>query len=51
LGNGHFVQQTFVSSTKQGIDGRPVKETYQNKVVGAVGQGNRVIERQQLYGN
>lgn len=50
-GNGHFVQQTFVSSTKMDRDGRPVQESYQNKVAGAIGNGNRVIERQQAYGN
>ena len=44
-GNGHFVQQTFVSSTKLDANGRPVQEKYQNKVAGAIGNGNKVIER------
>jgi hypothetical protein len=50
-GNGHFVQQTFVSSTKLDANGRPVQEKYQNKVAGAIGNGNKVIERQQMYDN
>lgn len=50
-GNGHFVQQTFVSSTKMDANGRPIQEKYQNKVAGAIGNGNKVIERQQLYDN
>ena len=42
---GHFVQQTFVSSTKLDQNGRPIQEKYQNKVAGAIGNGNKVIER------
>lgn len=34
-----------------GKDGRPVKEVYQTKAHGAVGGGNRVVERQQMYEN
>jgi hypothetical protein len=45
-GKGHFVQQTFVSSTKLDQNGRPIQEKYQNKVAGAIGNGNKVIERQ-----
>lgn len=45
-GKGHFVQQTFVSSTKLDPNGRPIQEKYQNKVAGAIGNGNKVIERQ-----
>ena len=48
-GKGHFVQQTFVSSTKMDGNGRPIQERYQNKVAGAIGNGNRVVERQQMY--
>jgi hypothetical protein len=44
-GKGHFVQQTFVSSTKLDQNGRPIQEKYQNKVAGAIGNGNKVIER------
>ena len=50
-GNGHFVKQTFVSSTKLDQNGRPIQEKYQNKVAGAIGNGNKVIERQQMYDN
>jgi hypothetical protein len=44
-GKGNFVQQTFVSSTKLDQNGRPIQEKYQNKVAGAIGNGNKVIER------
>jgi len=44
-GKGHFVQQTFVSSTKLDSNGRPIQEKYQNRVAGAIGNGNKVVER------
>lgn len=51
-GGGHFVKQTFVSSTKMGPDGRPISEKYQTKAQGAFGSdGNRIAERQQMYEN
>ena len=34
-----------------GKDGRPVNEVYQTKAHGAIGGGNRIIERQQMYEN
>lgn len=40
-----------MSSTKLDENGRPIQERYQNKVAGAIGNGNRVVERQQMYDN
>ena len=34
-----------------GRDGRPQNEVYQTKAHGAVGGGNRIVERQQMYEN
>ena len=37
-GQGHFVQQTFVSSTKLDAAGRPIQEKYQQYVVGNISE-------------
>ncbi|CDW71639.1 UNKNOWN [Stylonychia lemnae] len=50
-GVGHFVSQSYVSQTKFDNNGRPIQEKYQNRVAGALGNGNRIIERQQMYDN
>ncbi|CDW73116.1 UNKNOWN [Stylonychia lemnae] len=50
-GQSHFVKQTYVSSTKLDQNGRPIQEKYQNKVAGTMGNGNKVVERQQMYDN
>ena len=44
-GQGQFMKQTYVSSTKMDGNGRPIQERYQNKVAGAIGSGNKVIEK------
>lgn len=45
MGSGKFAQSSIVTSTKQGADGRPVKESYHTQATGAFGGGNRVTER------
>eukprot|EP00347_Sterkiella_histriomuscorum_P010066 403338814 len=50
-GQGQFVSQSYVSSTVLGPDGRPIQQKYGQKVAGAIGNGNKVIERQQMYDN
>lgn len=50
---GKFMTQKFVSSTKIGPDGRPIKESYQSKAHGVYG-GNakpELVERKQMYQN
>eukprot|EP00344_Euplotes_crassus_P011568 CAMPEP_0197005278 /NCGR_PEP_ID=MMETSP1380-20130617/28685_1 /TAXON_ID=5936 /ORGANISM="Euplotes crassus, Strain CT5" /LENGTH=310 /DNA_ID=CAMNT_0042424367 /DNA_START=206 /DNA_END=1138 /DNA_ORIENTATION=- len=52
-GKGKFMQQKFVSSTKMGPDGRPVKESYQTKTNGVYGGSKKpeILERKQMYQN
>lgn len=47
------MQQKFVSSTKIGRDGRPIKESYQTKTNGVLGRGSKpeILERKQMYQN
>ena len=51
-GQGHFVQQTYMSSTKLDANGKPVSEKFQSKAQGAIGRdGNKMMEKQQMYDN
>lgn len=45
--------QKFVSSTKMGRDGRPVKESYQTQAKGVYGRSSKpeLVERKQMYQN
>lgn len=45
------MEQRFVSSTKMGPDGRPVKESYQTKTNGVYGGSRKpeILERKQMY--
>lgn len=51
LGHGQFVQHTFKKQTTMDANGRPVNQVYQTKAHGAIGKGNRVVDRQQMYQN
>ena len=51
MGSGKFSQMQSISSTKTDQYGRPVKQTYQTKANGAIGNGNKVTERHQMYEN
>ena len=51
LGQGQFMKQTVHTQMKIGKDGKPIKETYQTKAHGAIGGGNRLVDRQQIYEN
>lgn len=51
LGQGHFIKQTYKKQTTLDKNGRPVDEVYQTKAHGAIGNGNRVVDRQQMYHN
>ena len=42
-GNGKFMKQSFVQSTKIGPDGKPMHERYQTKAHGAMGPGGKKI--------
>eukprot|EP00831_Metopus_contortus_P034909 TRINITY_DN277_c0_g1_i1.p1 TRINITY_DN277_c0_g1~~TRINITY_DN277_c0_g1_i1.p1 ORF type:complete len:295 (-),score=27.00 TRINITY_DN277_c0_g1_i1:37-921(-) len=48
---GHYYKQTYVSKTIPGGDGRPEVERYTTSMARAIGGGNNVMERQQLYQN
>jgi hypothetical protein len=52
-GSGKFMKQTYVSSTKMGADGRPMKESYQTKAKGVYGRSAKpeIVERKQMYQN
>lgn len=52
-GTGKFMSERFVSSTKMGPDGRPIKESYQTRTNGAYAGGRKpeVLERKQMYKN
>jgi hypothetical protein len=45
LGQGQFIKQTYKKQTTIDKNGRPVDEVYQTKAHGAIGNGNRVVDR------
>lgn len=50
ISDGRFEQHTHVSSTKM-QNGRQVEEKYSTKAQGALKNGQRLVERQQMYEN
>ena len=45
LGKGQFMQQSIKKQTKLDQNGKQVSEVYQTKAHGAVGGGNRIVDR------
>ena len=48
-GNGKFAQMQQITKTKADQYGNPITETYQTKAQGAIGGGNKITERHQMY--
>lgn len=51
VGKGQFIKQTYHKKVTTGPDGRPQNEIYSTKAHGALGGGNRLVDRQQMYEN